>query len=111
VQESAATSKLGTYISSWVTIEQLLNRLAVLTFKGMPQGTRPNTATIPHFLWRDGTIDKSTANALEEMRTIRNEVVHGQVDYDSIITKELLQHLENVAQTLRTRIAEHDEPM
>jgi uncharacterized protein YutE (UPF0331/DUF86 family) len=111
VEESVATDKLGAYISNWVTIEQLLNRLALLTFKDMPQGTRPNTATIPHFLWRDGTIDKSTANALEEMRMIRNEVVHGQVDYDSTITKDLLQRLENVAQTLRTKIAEHEKPL
>jgi uncharacterized protein YutE (UPF0331/DUF86 family) len=111
VEESVPADKLGVYISNWVTIEQLLNRLAVLTFKDMPQGTRPNSTTIPHFLWWDGTIDKSTANALEEMRMIRNEVVHGQVDYGSIITEELLQRLENIAEALQTKIAEHEKPL
>jgi uncharacterized protein YutE (UPF0331/DUF86 family) len=111
VEESAPTDRLGTYISNWVTIEQLLSRLAVLTYKDMPQGTKPNVAVIPHFLWRDGTIDKSTASEIDELRTIRNTVVHGQVDYNTVITKGLLQRLENIAQILRTKIAEHEKPL
>jgi uncharacterized protein YutE (UPF0331/DUF86 family) len=111
VEEAVQTDKLGVYMSNWVTIEQLLNRLALLTFKDMPQGSKPNVATIPHFLWRDGTIDKLTAKELEEMRMIRNEVVHGQVDYGTVITEELLQRLENVTQTLRGKISEHEESL
>jgi len=109
VEKPAPTYRLGAYINNWVTIEKSLNRLAVLTFENMPKGSKPNLATIPHFLWRDGTIEKSTADELETMRMIRNEVVHGQVDYNEVITEELLQRLENVKQTLRTRIAKHEK--
>ncbi len=111
VEESVQTDKLGVYMSNWVTIEQLLKRLALLTFKDMPQGSKPNVATIPHFLRRDGTIDKSIASELEEMRMIRNEVVHGQVDYGAVITKELLQRLEYVTQNLRGKMSEHEESL
>jgi uncharacterized protein YutE (UPF0331/DUF86 family) len=107
MERPAPTDRLGAYINNWVTIEKLLNHLAVLTFENMPKGSKPNPATIPHFLWRDGTIEKSIADELETMRMIRNKVVHGQVDYNEIITEELLQHLENVKRTLQTRIAEH----
>lgn len=109
VERPAPTDRLGAYMSSWVTIEKLLNRLAVLTFEDIPKGSKPNPATIPHFLWRDGTIEKSVADELKAMRMIRNEVVHGKVDYNKVITEELLQRLENVEQTLRTRIADHEK--
>ena len=111
VEDSIQTDKLGVHMSNWLTIEQLLNRLALLTYKNFQQGSKPNEATIPYFLLRVGTIDKSFASELEEMRMIRNGVVHGQVDYGSVITEELLQRLENIAQTLRGKISEHEESL
>jgi uncharacterized protein YutE (UPF0331/DUF86 family) len=108
VEESEATNKLGTYINNWVTIEQLINQLAVLTFKDMPEGSKPNQMAIPYFLYRDGTIDKSTTDELVTMREIRNQIVHGQADYDTLITEELLRRLDELIQALRAKIAEQE---
>lgn len=100
-----ATELLGEFMAKWVSIERVLYRLAELTYPGRKEGQRINFGPIPGFLARDQTLDKSLASEIEQLRQIRNQIVHGEADYKSIVTVDLMKNMHRVLAALEKRLS------
>ena len=86
-----------------------MHRLAELTYPDRQEGQRINSGPIPGFLARDKTIDKSLASEIDQLRQIRNEIVHGVSDYKSVLTADLLRSMKNVLASLEKKLASLEE--
>ena len=83
-------------MSKWVLIEQILYRLAELSYPNHKEGQRINIGPIPSFLARDKTLEKYTASEIERLRKIRNKIVHGEIDHHSVLTDDLMMGIQNL---------------
>jgi hypothetical protein len=95
-----AALRLGEFMSKWVLIEKILYRFAELTYPDHMEGQRINIGPIPSFLARDKTLKKSTASEIEQLRKIRNQIVHGEIDYHPVLTDDLMKDIQNLLSEL-----------
>jgi uncharacterized protein YutE (UPF0331/DUF86 family) len=56
---------------------------------------RINIGPIPSFLARDRTLTRDEAKEIEELRKIRNQVVHGEMD-KIFLTNELMTRMQTI---------------
>jgi uncharacterized protein YutE (UPF0331/DUF86 family) len=106
---SPATELLGEFMAMWVSIERAMHRLAELTYSDLREGQRINRGPMPSFLARDKTIDKSLASEIDRLRQIRNEIVHGEADYKSLLTADLLKSMKGVLASLEEKLEEKEK--
>ena len=99
-----ATELLGEFMATWVSVEKEMHHLAELSYSGYKEGTKINIHPIPSFLARDKTIEKSVASEIDELRKIRNQIVHGQLDYKTAITLSIMDSMKNVLSELKKTI-------
>ncbi len=102
---SQATELLGEFMATWVSIESTMYRIAELTYPERQEGQQINTGPIPSFLARDKTLDKALASEIDQLRMIRNQVVHGKSDYKDIVTVALMSRMQNVLTTLEEKLS------
>ena len=105
VPEPKGTELLGDFMACWVSIERTMYRLAELTYPERKEGQPINVEPIVSFLARDKTIDKSVASEIDQLRRIRNEVVHGMTDHKSVITADLMTRVQHVLTVLKEKLA------
>lgn len=98
--------RLGEFMSKWVLIEQILYRLAELTYPDHKEGQRINIGPIPSFLARDKTLEKSTASKIGRLRKTRNQVVHGEIDHKSVLTDDLMVNIQKLLSELEVRLSD-----
>ena len=100
-----ATELLGEFMATWVLIERTMHRLAELTYSDRQEGKWINTGPIPSFLAQDKTLDKSLAAEIDQLRNIRNQVVHGKSDHKAVITIELMAKMQKVLISLQETLS------
>lgn len=92
--------RLGGFLAAWVEFEKVLARLSeknrekLSTLKGRP---RPPLMALRELV-STGVIEKEDGEAVERLRRIRNEAVHGIRDYEEIITPEEIRLLTGLVQ-------------
>ena len=103
------TELLGEFMAVWVSIERTMYRLAELTYPDQPKSQRINVGPITSFLARDKTLDKSVATEIDQLRQIRNRVIHGETDYKSIITVDLMKQMRRIHSALEQKVSTLEE--
>lgn len=101
---------IGKFINAWSRVERHMFNLAEITFPRNAQvnkDAKPNIEPIHHFLRRDGTIDKRTEDEIEEIREIRNRIIHGQSDANVIGTSDSLSRAFQLNKLLKGKIEEY----
>lgn len=94
---------LGSFLAAWVDFERTLGQLShvhidkVSTLKGNP---RPPMTAIRELI-RAGVFAADDAAAIEGLRKLRNEVVHGMVDYNTAVTENVIQQLQDITNKYR----------
>lgn len=101
---TAATELLGEFMAIWVSIERKMHHLAEMSYPDHKEGDKINISPIPSFLARDKTIDVAIASEIDALRTIRNQIVHGQLDYKTTITPKIMDSMNNVLSELKKTI-------
>lgn len=101
----STTEFLGEFMATWVSIERTVYRLAELTYTDRREDQRINIGPITSFLARDKTLDKSVASEIDQLREIRNKVIHGESDYKSIISVDLMKRMRSVLTTLEQKVS------
>lgn len=89
---------LGEFLASWVAFERLtaeLSRQNADKLTTLAGRMRPPLIAMNEML-RIGVFDLSDAKEIEELRRIRNEVVHGMADYKVAVNRKVIQRLEKV---------------
>ncbi|MGB2852956.1 MAG: hypothetical protein WBC55_00770 [Dehalococcoidia bacterium] len=108
IKEGEGTDILGAFMAAWVTFEQVAG--ALITKLGHPEVTlrRISTLLAGRELAAQGLIDRSTAQEIEQLRMIRNQVVHGVGDYKAILRPEMVERVKAITQQLEQRLSEID---
>lgn len=97
---------LGNFMSKWVSIEQALFRLAELTYPPDPkEGQTINAGPIPSFLARYKILNRAEADEIDQLRELRNQVVHGEIEHKSI-TPELMMRMQTIYEILKSNLSE-----
>lgn len=86
---------LGNFMYAWITFEKAVMNLS------LPFGERPR---IPidaiRLLHKEGLISRSEMAEIDHLRTIRNEIVHGRADYNSVLNSKMLDRLKELTKKL-----------
>jgi DNA-binding MltR family transcriptional regulator len=91
---------LGNFMDVWFTFEAAIMNL-LLTF-----GERPrNLIDAISLLHNEGLISRSEMAEIHHLRTIRNEIVHGQADYNSVLNSTMVDRLKE----LTTKMSQTNE--
>lgn len=93
VNDTRNMHKFGIFMDSWVSIEKSLASLSDDARK------YPSQRTV-HKLVEEGKITRSQAAQMEEIRQIRNKLVHGQSEPKSALSKGVLEGAKQLALVL-----------
>ncbi|MDQ1638750.1 MAG: hypothetical protein QOF62_2089 [Pyrinomonadaceae bacterium] len=100
--ESNRTELLGNFMVAWVNFEKALLSLAApnqTSVSGRP--LMPLDAA--RLLHRRGLILQSEMAEIDQLRRLRNEIVHGKLDYQSALKPEIVKRLEALGPELLKR--------
>jgi uncharacterized protein YutE (UPF0331/DUF86 family) len=99
---------LGEFLAAWVSFERVVSALSQIhldklsTLGGRP---RPPLMVISEMV-RVGVFDPDEAIEINELRQIRNNVVHGIVDYKTVLNRKVVQRLEAITKKYEKTISE-----
>lgn len=99
---------LGEFLASWVSFERVVAALSHMhldklsTLGGRP---RPPLMVISEMV-RAGVFEPAEADEINELRKIRNEVVHGIVDYKTVLSRKVIQQLEAITTKYENTMSE-----
>lgn len=91
---------LGEFLAAWVAFERLtadLSRRHAGKLSTLGGRSRPPLMDMSEML-RVGVFDATEAKEIDELRRLRNEVVHGIVDYKTVVSRKVIQRLERITQ-------------
>jgi len=89
---------LGEFLAAWVAFERMTAELSkanadkLTTLGGR---TRPPMMAMNEML-RVGIFEPAEAKDIDELRRLRNEVVHGMVDYKAVVNRKVIERLERI---------------
>jgi hypothetical protein len=101
-----AAIRLGEFISKWVLIEKILYQIAELTYPDHEKGQRINISQIPSFLARDKTLTRANVSEIERLRKFRNQIIHGEISYESDLTDGLMNNLQDTLSVLEILLSD-----
>lgn len=106
IPESEGTDVLGAFMAAWVKLERAIGDLA--TKQGYLGASHHPISPISAIreLVSKGLIDQITAQEIENLRQIRNKIVHGVGDYKTILNSETVKMVNAITQKLEQRRSE-----
>ena len=89
---------LGEFLASWVAFERMTAELGKQNSDKLATlgGRIRQPLMAMNEMLRAGVFDPSDAKEIDELRRIRNEVVHGMADYKVAVNRKIIQRLEKV---------------
>ncbi|HUU87939.1 MAG TPA: hypothetical protein VMX17_09310, partial [Candidatus Glassbacteria bacterium] len=106
VTEREGIDVLGAFMAAWLKLEQAFGNLATKYHHLKASHRRIEPIFVIRELVSQGLIKKSTAKEIENLRQIRNEVVHGISDYKTILDVEIIKKVNAITQELEQRLSE-----
>jgi hypothetical protein len=96
IRQNDEINTLGLFMEAWVKLEQSIIRWV------QPDGTPAISPILAvRYLTSEGIIQKSLAEEIEELRLIRNEIVHGKKDYREILKPEMVSRVKTLTHRLQ----------
>jgi len=100
--EDDASKLLGDFMSAWVDFERTITKAAAPYHQ--PVRDRPMMPTeASRILYKEKLISHEDATDITKLRSIRNRVVHGAVDYKTAIIKSVIEELREITLFLSTK--------
>jgi len=100
IEETEGHEVLGGFLAAWARLEQVSSAL-ILKHGGIGSTGRVYQPIMAvRELEKLQLIDRRTVQEIEELRHIRNEVVHGMSDYKSAINRDRVARLKEIVETL-----------
>jgi uncharacterized protein YutE (UPF0331/DUF86 family) len=97
------TALLGEFMQAWVSFESAISE-AAQSLRIDTRGRPAMPLQVVEVLARDGLISKAEANEIDQIRKIRNEVVHGAVNHRDALKPEMVDRLVMITTELRKRL-------
>jgi hypothetical protein len=105
VKDKQSMEALGTFMAAWSRIERAAAEIS--TRRGFNHGTARSMMPLQlvRLLKENSLINDRMMHELDELRRIRNEVVHGVADHKTAVTADLIERATRTAAELE-RLAE-----
>lgn len=103
---------LGEFLAAWVAFERVIADLSkqnVAKLSTLAGRTRPPLMAVGEMV-RAGIFEPAEAKEIDELRRIRNEVVHGMVDYKTVVNRNVIHRLEKITHKYQQHVA-NSSPM
>lgn len=106
VEKTKGHDILGGFLAAWVRLEKAIHALSekhsehLSTLGGRVQ---PPVMAVRH-LRHANVLDNQTYQEIDEIRQIRNKIVHGTEDYKQSLSRELVAHVNTIALKLEESI-------
>jgi len=111
--ENDGTILLGEFMQAWVNFELRLSEAAtVINVDNIDKhGRAVMPLRVAEVLSKAGYISRVELDEINEIRKIRNEVVHGTVNFRETIKPEMVKRLISITSELQKRIQSHLDKM
>ncbi len=93
--ETPETEKLGEFMDAWVSLESGLTAWAAR--HSLTGGVRGSVLQNMKFLQEASILEKNHVAELNHIRQVRNEIIHGQVEYRHVLTPDLISRVKYYA--------------
>lgn len=100
IYQTTQQDTLAQFISGWSRLEKVATSLAQTHESFNVRKLVISPLTVIRELSASGLISAAEQTQLEELRQIRNQVVHGQIEYQTVLSPEVLLKLMNVVTRL-----------
>jgi hypothetical protein len=97
------TALLGEFMQAWVSFEKAISE-AALSLKIDTRGRPAMPLQMVEALARDGFMSRVEATEINQLRRIRNEVVHGASNYRDALKPEMVERLVILTTELQKRL-------
>lgn len=97
------TALLGEFMQAWMNLERVLSD-AALALKIDMRGRVVMPFQVAEALSRQGLISQVELNEINRTRKIRNEVVHGIVNYKEILKPDMVKSLQSLSEEIQKRV-------
>ncbi|TKB61060.1 MAG: hypothetical protein E8D49_04840 [Nitrospira sp.] len=98
---------LGEFLASWVAFERVIAEVSLQHIDKLSTlggRTRPPMMAINELI-KQGVFKPSDAKEIDDLRRLRNEIVHGIVDHKTAVNKPAIQRLQRITEKLRASLA------
>jgi hypothetical protein len=99
IQQPTGASELGEFMGAWVDFEHGLRDLA--STHSLTGESRRGLIDTIHFVRGVGFLSPEEIREIESLRKLRNEVVHGQVDFKIALTPTVIERVKDYANRFR----------
>lgn len=103
VESEDETVLLGEFIQAWVNFERVISE-AVLILKIDTRGWATIPLQMVEVLTREGFISPVESIEINQIRKIRNEIVHGKANYKDILQPATVKRLVTLTSELQKRL-------
>ena len=94
-----ATELLGRFIELWLMLESALHGIAWdNSLTGIRRGSPASTMS---YLRSGGLLPDDELDEIQKMLRLRNEIIHGAVDYKTALTEEIVDKLQALVNSMR----------
>lgn len=101
---TAKTELIGDFMSAWAELERGLRDLAA---KHSHLGNKsPSALDVMRFLQSDAIVEPREVEEISRLRRIRNEVVHGAGNWESVLTPEVVHRVRYFAKRFGGSVAD-----
>ncbi|WP_146537634.1 hypothetical protein [Rubripirellula reticaptiva] len=95
------TRLLGEFMSAWIDLERMIAQSPTANPRNTPLG-------LIQSLRQSDVISDAELSELDNIRQIRNSVIHGSEDYHRLITDELVSRIKRFAVLLEQRLPQRN---
>lgn len=89
------TEILGDFMDAWITFERATMKLSLLS------SPHPKTPMdVIRFIQKVDLISHSEMVEIDQLRTVRNEIIHGMADYNSVLNSTMVDRLKELAEKM-----------
>lgn len=100
--EPNETELLGRFMEAWVALERtMLSKASIFQEKHSGRPVMPLDAA--RLLRDEGLLSSRELAEIDQHRTIRNRVVHGDANYKEVLRQEMINRLRNLTKELENR--------
>ena len=90
------TKILGDFMDAWMIFEK------TIVNQSLPSGERPRTPIDSiRLIQTKGLISRSEMAEIDHLRTVRNEIAHGLIDYNSVLNSTMVGRLKELTNKLK----------